>query len=146
MNVEEMLAREAIRYTMSVYNSAGDRGRMDEMMTAFAEDGSLEVQGAVHTGREAIKQNLLAVSGVEERRGRFETGQKVFLRHNLSTSRIEMHGPTEADAWTYFFVITEAGLTSTGLYVDQYVKAGDRWLIKYRRVRTDASWPGQPPG
>ena len=142
MNIEEMLAREAIRYTMSVYTTAGDRGRMDEMMTAFAEDGALEFDGIVCQGRDAIIERL--ASRVTERRGRFEAGQKVFLRHNLSTSRIELRSPTEADARTYFSVITEAGLASSGLYIDQFTKVGDRWLIKYRRVRSDETWAGQP--
>ena len=144
MNIEETLTREAIRYTMSVYTTAGDRGQMDEMMTAFAEDGALELEGIVSQGRDAIKERLM--SGVTERRGRFEAGQKVFLRHNLSTSRIELRSPTEADARTYFFVITEAGLISSGLYTDQFIKVGDRWLIKHRRVRSDATWAGQPSG
>ena len=139
MTLEEMMAREAIRYTMSVYNSAGDRGRMDEMMSAFAEDGVIELDGGVVAeGRDAIKERLM--SGVTERRERASTGQRVFLRHNITTSRIEFVSPTEADAWTYFFVITEAGLVETGVYIDQFVEVGDRWLIKRRRARVDQTW------
>ncbi|MCL0102159.1 nuclear transport factor 2 family protein, partial [Dehalococcoidia bacterium] len=109
--------------------------RMDEMIATFTEDGMLEYDGKITKGRTAIKERLL--TQVKERRNRSEAGQRVFLRHNLSTSHVEMRSPTEADASTYFFVTTEAGLSSTGIYMDQFIRVGDRWLIRYRRVRTD---------
>ena len=61
MDVSEVVAREAIRYTMSVYTTAGDRGALEELASAFAPDGVLEMFGAVHVGRRAIIERLAAV-------------------------------------------------------------------------------------
>ena len=59
--LDELLAREAIRHTMSVYNTAGDRGRVDELATAFTPDGVLEFGGDRFEGRAAIIARLAAV-------------------------------------------------------------------------------------
>ena len=135
MTPEEALAREEIRYTMSIYNSEGDRGRVEALATAFTEDGVLEFSGARHTGRSAIIQALSStVAGNRDRAG---DGMPPFLRHNLTTSRIELRSDTEADAWTYFNVITPVGLDHCGVYVDRFVRVADRWLIAHRRVKVD---------
>ena len=137
MTPEQSHAREEIRYTQSVYNSEGDRGRFDGLASAFTEDGVLELDRGTFQGHEAIKG---ALSGaVEAKRAQHEAGeaQKVFLRHNLTTSRIEFVSDEEANAWTYFFVITPIGPDHCGVYIDNFVKTGERWLIKHRRVKID---------
>ena len=135
MTPDEALAREEIRYTMSIYNSEGDRGRIEALAAAFTEDGVLEFSGARHTGRPAIIQALSPT--VAANRDRADDGMPSFLRHNLTTSRIELRSDTEADAWTYFNVITPIGLDHCGVYVDRFVRVADRWLIAHRRVKID---------
>src|SRR5215218_2920658 len=41
MTPDEVLAREAIAHTQSVYNTEGDRGRLDDLLQTFTEDGVL---------------------------------------------------------------------------------------------------------
>src|SRR5262249_2353687 len=109
MTPEQAHAREEIRYTQSVYNSEGDRGRVEGPARAFTEAGVLELARATFEGRQAI---IDALSGaVETRRAepRVGPGGKLFLRHNLTTSRVEFVGDEEANAWTYFFVVTPIG-------------------------------------
>ena len=58
-----------------------------------------------------------------------------FVRHNLTTSRIEFVSDAEADCWTYFIVYTKFGPDHMGTYIDKFRKHGDRWLIAHRRVK-----------
>ena len=59
MQVEELLAREAIRATLARYNLSGDRGRLDELAACFAPDGVMEIDGEwTATGRAAIADKL----------------------------------------------------------------------------------------
>jgi hypothetical protein len=140
MTPEQVLAREAITHTQSVYNTEGDRGRLDGLLLTFTEDGVLELDRGEFRGREAIRG---ALSGaVDQKRREAAAGPPVgaprlFLRHHLTTRRIEFRGEDEADVWTYFFVMTPVGLDHAGVYVDHFVRQGDRWLIARRRVKID---------
>src|SRR5690349_14809215 len=110
MTIDELLAREAIRATLAAYNFSGDRGRADELAEAFAEDGTLEFGGNVYRGRAAI---AAAIGGVGQRAdvsgAGIEPRVRPFVRHHLTSSRIELRSGNEADAWTYFFVMTPIG-------------------------------------
>jgi len=130
---DEVEAREAIRYTMSVYNTGGDRGKLDELSSAFLEDGVLETATFKAEGRAAIVQALSG--GVESRQPSTPGASESFVRHNLTTSRVEMVSDTEAQGWTYFIVFTEVGPDHMGTYIDTFRKAGERWLIAHRRVK-----------
>jgi hypothetical protein len=137
MTPEEALAREEIRYTQSVYNSEGDRGRIDGLVTAFTDDGVLELDHGVFKGHDAIRAALRPLAD-DKRAGTGDAdGPKVFVRHNLTTSRVEFVSGGEANAWTYFQVVTPVGLDHVGVYVDRFVKAGERWLLTHRRVKVD---------
>lgn len=136
MTVDEMLAREAIRGIMAVYNNAGDRGASEDFASAFTEDGWLEVWGVRHEGRAGIKAFAENVAG-ERRVPATPAAGKPFVRHHTTTSRLEIASPTEARGWTYFIIHSNAGFTDTGVYVDTFRKVGPRWLIATRRVKLD---------
>jgi hypothetical protein len=141
MTPEQVIAREAIIHTQSVYNTEGDRGRVEGLVQTFTVDGVLELDRGVFSGREEISRALS--EAVEDKRQEAATaGQggsvaRNFLRHNLTTRRIEFLGAEEADVWTYFFVMTPIGLDHSGVYVDRFVRRDDRWLIARRRVKID---------
>jgi hypothetical protein len=122
-------ARSAIRHTLSVYNNCGDRGRIQELLSAFAPDALLQVPGDEYRGHAQILEYLSGVA----------TGtMKIDLRgarHNLTTSRIEIDGPENAHGWTYFFVMRQSEVIQEGTYIDQFIRSGDRWLISHRRVK-----------
>ena len=139
MTPEQVLAREAIAHTQSVYNTEGDRGRLDELLLTFTEDGVLELDRGRFEGREAIRS---ALSGAVDTKRQEAAEQRpgtarLFLRHHLTTRRIEFLGDDEADAWTYFFVVTPVGLDHVGVYVDRFVRVAESWLIARRRVKID---------
>lgn len=126
---QQSLAREAIRHTQSVYNSSGDRGRIDELIAAFQSDGVLEVPGGCYNGREEIKGFLSSVAVGEtstDLRG---------SRHHITTARIEFVTDREAQGWTYFFVMRQGVVIQEGTYIDRYAEAGGRWLLAHRRVK-----------
>jgi hypothetical protein len=135
MTPDEVLAREAIAHTQSVYNTEGDRGRLDGLLLTFTENGVLVLDRGEFRGRDAIRG---ALSGaVDAKRREASAGRQLFLRHHLTTRRIEFAGDAAADVWTYFFVMTPVGLDHSGVYVDRFVRQGERWLIESRRVKID---------
>jgi len=137
MTPEQLLAREAIAHTQSVYNTEGDRGRLDGLLETFTEEGVLELDRGVFTGRAAIRAALSPAVDAKRAEAAAQGGPTLFLRHNLTTRRIEFTGDTEADVWTYFFVMTPIGLDHSGVYVDRFVRQDGRWLIAQRRVKVD---------
>lgn len=128
---DAMIARMAIQYRMGVYNTCGDRGKIDELAEAFAEDGVLELETGVLTGRAAIVGHL---SGIAAGEGGIDLR---FSRHHLTTSRVEFDDDTTARAWTYFTVIRAGIILQAGVYVDRFVRHGDDWLILHRRVKIE---------
>lgn len=126
---EEQVARSAIRHVLSIYNNSGDRGQIDDLLTAFASDGVLEVPGATYQGHAEIAAFLsgvaTGVAGVDLRGS----------RHHLTTSRIEFETTGAANGWTYFFVMRAGQVLQEGMYVDRYILDGTRWLIGHRRVK-----------
>ncbi|KHK88992.1 nuclear transport factor 2 family protein [Novosphingobium malaysiense] len=139
MTIEEMLAREAIRYTLACYNVAGDRGRFDEMIAQFTEDGVLELpDGTRHEGRDAIRASIFGVGQRAEGESR---PVPAFVRHHISTSQIEFTGPETASGRTYFNVYTNVGLDHCGFYSDTLRKTGERWLLIERKARLDWASP-----
>ncbi len=146
MTLDELLAREAIRDTMAQYNVSGDRLKVDAYADCFTEDGVIQSERAPgdyifrYAGREAIRawQNRWLVR---------EPGDDVvhgasFVRHHLSTSKIDLTSATTATARTYWTAWTDIGPDHCGVYLDTFRKEGERWLIALRRVRRDWSAPG----
>lgn len=141
MDIEELIAREAIRCTIASYTMAGDRLRVDEFAALFTEDAVLESDGVGeadafrHNGKAEIRDWMARW------RDRPESGsaarQASFVRHHLSTSQIELTAPDAAKARTYWAAYTDIGPDHAGYYLDVFARDGGRWLIAHRRVRLD---------
>jgi hypothetical protein len=136
MELEQARAREAIRYTQSLCATAGDRGRLDDMIAAYTDDGVLEISAGVFRGKAEI---AAALAHVRERVAVTEApeSQRPFVRHHLTTCHIEFTSAGTADVRTYFLVMTPVGVDHCGVYSDRFVASQSRWLIAYRRVRLD---------
>lgn len=126
---EEAVARAEIGHLQSIYNTSGDRGRIDELLTTFLVDGALEVPGDTLVGHDAIRQFLSSAARAEK--GIDLTGS----RHHLTTSRIEFETPDVALAWTYFFVMRRGAVIQEGTYIDRFAKNAEGWKITKRRVK-----------
>lgn len=132
MDVSQLISRERIRNLIAQYAHSADGGRFEELAALFAEDGTLEIAGRPPlSGRTAILTFLNGVKRVPSE------GVTPFVRHHVSSVRIDVMGPNEAAAASYFFVITERGPDHWGRYRDDFVRVGDEWLYKRRRVRVD---------
>ncbi len=134
--------RVQIHYTMAVYCYSVDCGDVEGVVSAFAEDGRLELSsGTKVEGRAAIRAFYIPVIGAE-RRDRMPDGSIPLLRHNLTTSRVEFTGEDTAQGWTYFISLTRHGMDHTGRYLDSFKRQGDRWLIADRRIAVE--WYASP--
>lgn len=131
MTPDEVAAREEIRRTLAAYHQAGDRGRMDDLVATFTEDGVLELSTGSHEGRAAIRAAFSGIGGQGSPR-------PAFVQHHLTTSSIEVEGPSRASGVNYFLVMSPIGVDHCGRYADRYRAAGERWLIAHRRVTV--SW------
>ena len=127
---QENAARVAIHHIMAVYNNAGDRGKIDEMISVFGLLAVLEVGDRAFHGREAIAQFLRSV--IDGAAGADFSGS----RHHLTTSRIEFGGDDDyALGWTYFFVARRGITLQEGIYVDRFERAESGWRIARRRIK-----------
>lgn len=133
MTMEEMLAREEIRQLMALYNTAGDRGVIDEMLGCFTQDAVLEVKGVRSVGRSGIDAYFRAI----QESGFLVGGDRRPARHHISTSRVEFHGADAAQAWTYFQLMRAGVAIQTGIYVDRLVRRDGKWVFAERRVKLD---------
>lgn len=138
MTVDDLLAREAIRDLVARYTAAGDRLRVDEFVACFTQDAVMESERVAperlfrYEGRAAIRawqERWLAGDG--------GTHTATFVRHHLSTSKIDITGPDTASGRTYWAAWTDIGPDHAGYYLDDFRRVAGEWLIAHRRVRLD---------
>jgi hypothetical protein len=139
----ELQAREAIRTTIATYTASGDRFRLTELVDCFMPDGVLEIRGREPlVGRQAIFDALSArPARVESAAGGSDGTARFYLRHHVSSIRIESVDRTEARATSYFLAITPIGPDHWGRYRDRLVPDGDRWRFAHRLVAVDDHAP-----
>jgi ketosteroid isomerase-like protein len=137
MDTAEAIAREQIRDVIARYNHAGDRGRLDELVLCFTEDGVMQLpdvpelrgRGAIRGYLEGVVRDLAAAT------------TRATLRHHVASTLIELTGTDTASASSYFSVFTEVGLDHWGSYRDRLARVGEGWLLAQRRVRVDGATP-----
>lgn len=136
MTQDEALAHTAIRDTLSRYNIAGDRLRVEDFCATFTEDGILETGAYTLAGRAEI---LAWMSGIRPAGGLSAKPARIprFVRHHLSTCQIDLTGPTTASARTYWMVLTDIGPDHAGLYADNFRREEGHWRIAHRKARTE---------
>jgi hypothetical protein len=157
MTEAEDRAREAIRKTINAYSIAGDQRDAATFTTLWAEDALFEfaefapLPGFRRKGLAEICAGTAAWSALPGQDP--SLAQTGFIRHNLTTSEIELTGADTARARTYFVVVTEAGPDHAGIYSDELVRSGERWLFSRRSITLDWRSPASrfpaiegPPG
>lgn len=141
MELWELVAREAVRDLVARYTWAGDRGDSVGVADLFALDGVLDVgaHGGIWTGRDHIRRELEEVADRTAAAG----GGAGPVRHHVSSLRIDVLGPTEAEAASYFAVHTAIGLDHWGRYRDRIARGPDDvWRFTARTVRVDGHAEG----
>ena len=138
MELWELAAREAIRETVARYAHLVDRGRIDELVELFTQDGTLEAGDRPPArGRADIRAFFMKTG----RRLAVASGRPL-IRHHVSNLVIEVTGSDSASAEAYFLAITEHGPDHWGRYRDRFTRDGARWFFEHRRARVDGNAPG----
>ena len=133
MTLEEMRIREAIRYTIELYNQNADRQEHDRHHEVFHPEAEMIVEG----GRVMKGPDDIITTLVEGARGRGAFTPPNFQRHHLTSIMIEVIAPDRAFATAYVMVLTELGIDHAGAYRDEYCPVGDRWMIWRRDAKVD---------
>lgn len=137
MDTSELAAREQIRELIAGYTHLGDGGRIDEMVQLFEPDAVLDAHGVTHEGHTAIAgffQNIVD--------GTAPGPARTFIRHYISNVTIDVHAPAEARGASYWTVISDVGLESSGRYRDTYRRQDDgSWRFATRKIRRDEPKP-----
>lgn len=135
----DVLARFEVHELVHRVAVLGDRGRVEEMAALFTDDGVLEVAGRdLVEGPDAIARYLrdagTRFAAAVERHGR--------LHHHVSSVAVELVGPGEAWAASYFLVMAASGPDHWGRYRDELVRVDGAWRLRRRRVHVDGASPG----
>lgn len=141
MTVEELLARESIRDTMARYSIAGDEFDVEAYLSCFVEDGVMEFAEFPGQGHVLLEGKAAIREFVEGFFGALKSGKAAvpgkFMRHHLTSSRVDFEDGETARAKTYALYADDSGVNTSGIYTDLLKKAGDRWLIARRRWAVD---------
>jgi hypothetical protein len=142
MTVEELIARESIRQTMARYSIAGDNFDADEYITCFTDDSVMEFVNFPGVGDLKLEGREAIYNFVSSWFGAVEHGESPipggFMRHNLTTCRIDLTSDLTANSRTYCIVFNEYGAKSSGIYTDEWRREGQHWLLSHRLWRPDA--------
>lgn len=142
MERTELIAREGIRDLLARYTWAADRGRTDEVVDCFADDGVLDVgdHGGTWTGREEIRAQLDAVVARVAAAG----SAPAPVQHQVTSVLIDVTEFSTATVRAYFCVLTDVGVDHWGTYRDEVVldPADGTWRFARRTVRVLGSAPG----
>jgi hypothetical protein len=127
---------------MARYTISGDRLHVDDFLACFTPDAVIESEH-VPSERAFRYEGHLAIRGWQERwrSGEATTHGATFVRHHLSTSRIDLTNDDTAQARTYWTAWTDIGPDHAGLYLDRFRKIEGDWRIAHRRVRMDWEAP-----
>lgn len=137
MTLDELLTRGAIDYTMSRYCSAIDRGAYDELAEVFTPDAVVTFGNA----RPLVGVNDIVATMTAGAEGRGSLLPQNFQRHILGKAIVNVIDSQHAKAVHYVVVVNELGPDVPGVYIDDFVKSGDRWLIERRIVNAEWTRP-----
>ena len=138
MTLDELLIRGAIEYTIGRYVSAIDRGAYDELTEVFMPGAVVSYSSGAPplVGHEKIIGTMTTGA---ERRGSYLPEN--FQRHILGKAIINVLDKEHAKAVHYIIVVSELGPDHGGVYIDDFVKSGERWLIERRTQNTEWARP-----
>jgi len=141
MDVDELIAREAIRDLVARYNAGADAGRFDGVVALFAPDAVLETADETFEGRAAI-DGLFRRTRDRVLDSPPGAAGKPYLRHFTATLQIDVDGPDDAHSRCYYQVLMAHGLDHWGRYIDRFRRVDGEWRFAHRRVTTDGRAQG----
>jgi hypothetical protein len=142
VDLDELLAREAVRDLVARYNANADTGRFEQVVELFTEDAVIELPDERIEGRAAIEAMFRGVQSTVL--AATPAGRPPYLRHFTATQQIDVEGAERATSRCYFLVLMPAGLDHWGRYVDELARVDGVWKIARRRVSVDGRRPDSP--
>jgi len=142
VDLDDLIAREAIRDLVARYNANADAGRFAEVVELFTEDAVIELPGEVIEGRDAIHAMFRDVR--VQVHSAAVPGTTPHLRHFTATQQIDVVDAEHAISRSYFQVLMPEGLDHWGRYVDDLVCTEEGWRFARRRVDIDGRRRGSP--
>jgi 3-phenylpropionate/cinnamic acid dioxygenase small subunit len=118
--------RAAIRTVLARYCQLCDDGRFEEWGLLFTDDAVFSVLGRDYIGRDAVV-TFIAGAQPPEARG----------KHLISEPVITVDGDHASVRTDYAFIGRQGArleVTSTGRYVDRFVRTPDGWRFASRRI------------
>jgi hypothetical protein len=136
VEVWELLIREQVRETLTNYSTAGDGGRLDDLVAQFTDDAVMEVTpNPPATGHAAIVEMLARLStSLPPVR---VPGQKQMVRHVTTNVHFRSLTPERVETTAYFVAMTASGPDHWGRYFDVLVPVDGRWLFAHRVAKTE---------
>ena len=143
MDLQELLAREAIRDLVARYNANGDSGRFEQVMELFTDDAFMAADGTEYRGKGEILTLFTGASDQVKSGGPDGSSGPTpsYIRHFTATHQIDIVDEHSATGRAYFAVLSPVGLDHWGRYVDTYQVVDGRWLFASRIVTTDDMAP-----
>jgi hypothetical protein len=149
--IDEAVAREAIRDLVARYNSYSDSGRFEPLFGLFAPDAVMETGdlGGEFTRYDGLEEITRIFTGAQDRvRSRPDSESPAYIRHFTATHQIDLIDTDHATGRLYFAVLMTHGLDHWGRYIDRYVRFDGGWKFAHRKVYVDGgvaeSWFAGP--
>lgn len=136
-----LLDRIQIEDLMMQYMVALEARDPEKYAAVFAEDGVLDVNGKIYTGRAAIRDFMKGVIRPDHKRWP--------VHHDIVNDPMIVIDGDKASihaVWTVYYddtVKLAPRPGEQGRYVDEVVKVQGRWLFKRRAVISDAGLPDE---
>lgn len=140
MNIEAVAAELEIRNVIAALAQFADIGTVDEYVGLFTDDGVWEMPANPANGVPASNRTGRAeiAAGVHDRRAAGVQGPGSATRHVVSTIRVMLESPDEAEAVVYFQYFadttTAPRLLSVGHYEDKFRRTAEGWRLARRRI------------
>ena len=141
-----MAARIEIAALIAELTNLGDAGSIDAFAKLFAHNGVYTLQdGTSATGPSEIERMLTEFS----KNMQTAPNAPTYMRHNISTSHVEVLGNGAASGDTYFLNVNDKGLDHWGRWQDRFTRADSKtWLFASRKVvlegMIESSWLKTP--
>lgn len=142
--------RAEIEDLMARYLFAMDYNDFDSYADLFTEDGELEFASGSTTGRENIRAMARSFKERIATVYKDEDGNPAVLRHVLAHTAMRIEGD-RAFVRAFWFEMANDGpgkslkMGTFGIYEDEVVRQGGRWLYAKRRILNDFL-PGRETG
>jgi hypothetical protein len=138
VDLDTLLAREAIRDLVVRYATYADGGRFADVLSLFAPDAVVEVDGGVYSGTGEIESIFTGAAG----NAAVSFSGPARFKHLTGSHQIDLDSASTARGRCYVAVLMDTGLDHWGRYLDDYAIVEGNWRFTRRRIAIDGATEG----